>query len=281
MKILSKKYLFAAAWAILFCSNNLLTIAADTNPTSCSKIKYVPRTPITVAGSVEITSVKKFSPANLQQGWVTYDHIGYKDSAYQGERHVAIVDDGVQFFGYDMEPLADLMLLRHPDGENQVINTVQVPVRADWHTLNGNGILFGCEFSETGKDIDININGVSSTASITGYSVVATINKIEVRQFSNVNADTIGKEGHYQVLHEIPKKCPGQNLTVEITNSIAKVFLGSEKIYEFTLTTPARGTGLVASYEEHCCSSLSSVVMFNHTVNGIDYLKPKTKEVRK
>ena len=278
---LNKKLVQGLLYTSILAGLTSSTFAATpSEATSCSKIKYVPRTPVSVAGSTEITSVSKFSPAQLKRGWMTLDHIGYKDTAYQGARHVALVDDGVQYFGYDIEPLTDMMLMHHPDGESQIINTIQAPVRADWHTLNGNGILFGCSFTGYEPDKDLNTHkNTSPTVSVTGYSVVATLDKIQVRQYSGATIDTIGE--NFQVLYEEPKRCPGQNFTVEITGSTAKVFLGSKKIYEFTLASNARGTGLITTYEEHSCSSLSSVVMMNHTVNGVDYLKPNVEGVKK
>lgn len=240
----------------------------------CAYIKYIPRNPQYTINNVDIYSVSKFSLAKINRGWMVFDHIGYKDTAFQGERHLAYMGDGVQFFGYDIEPLTDLCLLQHPDGENQTINMLQAPVRADWHTLNGNGLLFGCTFSGGEPNTDYDLCSNEGNVSVTGYSVVATADKIQVRQYSGVSAVNIGDDGAYGVLYEEPKECPGQNITVEIIGNHAKVFLDSRMIFEFDLSGQGRGTGMVTTYKEHCCSSLSSIYMFNHTVNGIDYLKP-------
>lgn len=249
----------------------------DKDTRGCTGIKYKPRNPINKAGGLDITSVKAFSPRNIKRGWMTFDHIGYKDTAFQGERHVALTDEGAMFFGYDAEPLTDLMIIDHPKGENQIINTVQAPVRADWHTLNGNGILFGCSFSGYLPDTDVNTHkGSSAATTITGYSVVATLKEVQVRQYSGASYLDIGT--NFTTLYSEPKKCPGQNITVEITGNHAKVFLSTKKIFEFDLASDARGTGLVTTYEAHGCPSLSSVVMMNHTINNVDYLKPVKAE---
>ena len=142
-------------------------------------------------------------------------------------------------------------------------------MRADWHTLNGNGILFGCTINGMVPNKDYNLNkGEGGSVSITGYGIVATVNKIELRQYGGVSPTNIGDS--YSVIKSWDKECPGQNFTIEITGNMAKIFLDKEKLYEVSVGS-GRDTGLVTTYLEHNCASLSSVYMFNHTVNGKDY----------
>ena len=226
-------------------------------------------------GSSDVGSVEDYSPTLSGNPWYTFDHIGYKDTAFSGERHVAYFPEqgGVHFFGYDSEPLTDAMILKHNKTSNQTISLLQAPVRADWHTLDGNGILFGIETSGlTGEPRDINLNKGSSNVSVSGYSAVATQDKIEIREIVNTPVENMGS--NYNVIFETDKECPAVDFDINIVGSKATVKLSGEELHSFDMKTKGRDTGIIVTYARHGCPSLSSVFTYSHVVNGVDYLNP-------
>lgn len=247
----------------------------QTTPTEkCEDATYVPRKPVNNLDT-SINSVRDFSPILSGHDWYVFDHVGYKDSAYQGERHIAYFQEegGVQFYGYDKEALADLMLLKHPDGQDQTISILQAPLRADWHTLDGNGILFAVETVKIppapGDYGTVNTDNLV----INGYAAVATMDEIQIRKYTNAKVSTMSKD--FEVIYSEPKECPSVDFLVEITGNKAKVNLGSRTLKEITLDTSARANGILVCYAEHNCQSLSSVYTYSYIVNDIEYLKAK------
>lgn len=207
---------------------------------------YTPMVPDTKnldAGTV--TSVKYFSPNNLGYNWFIFDHIGEKDSAFGGARHIARRDSGgIQWFGYDSTPYNDFMLR---DFTNDIdssgsftINVKQSPVRADWHTINGSGVMFGVNFSNSpslaGLQNDVYEDGYSSdstyTSTFSGYAFVSTRNYNELRYYydTDVNDFMNGTASYYVILQE-NKICNSQSITVKYdgsTNTI-KLFIGRKE----------------------------------------------------
>lgn len=242
------------------------------------EVDYIPSRPMTINND-NINSVENYSPTNIGHGWYTFDHIGYKDTAFKGERHVAYSEEnsGVHFFGYDSEGLTDLMLLPHEAKNTQTVSILQSPTRADWHTLNGNGLMFGIESTGLPNEpTDININNKSSGVSITGYSAVATESEIQIREYTNTPVENLGQEGTYTVLYKEPKECLSVDFSVNINGNEAEVYLSGRKLgNNINLKTKGRDTGIVVSYAEHGCESLSSVYTYSHMVDQIEYLKQK------
>lgn len=246
----------------------------QTTETNCNSSEYQPRKPVSNLDT-SINSVQDFSPTLTGHPWYTFDHIGYKDSAFQGERHVAYFQEegGVQFYGYDKEGLADVMLLKHPDNQSQTITLLQAPLRADWHTLDGNGVLFGVQPTAIPQAPgDYTTTSNETQLSFTGYAAVATQDEIQIRKYTNASISDLTE--NFEVLYSEPKECPSVDFVIEILGNKAKVSLGSRLLKEIELETTGRYTGIIVCYAEHNCESLSSVYTYSHKVNDIEYLSP-------
>lgn len=245
------------------------------NTESCEQPQYQPRKPVNNLDT-SINSVNDFSPTVSGHPWYTFDHIGYKDSAFQGERHVAYFPDegGVQFYGYDSEKLADLMLIEHKSSPNQTITLLQAPLRADWHTLDGNGVMFGVTPNNLPPNPgDINVTNNANKTTITGYAAVATADEIQIRKYTNATINDLTTK--FDILYTQPKQCPSVDFVIEIIGNKAKVYLGTDLLKEIVIDAAGRYTGILVCYAEHNCNSLSSVYTYSHVVNDIEYLMPK------
>lgn len=181
-----------------------------------------------------ITSTSYFSPARFNNEWYIWDHVGLTDTAYQGKRHIAKRTTGVQWFGYDSPPYNDMLLRNFSNEINSnngafKINIKQAPVRADWHTINGSGILFGVASSNKavvgGNDYDMidksnsgnhaNLVSGATGSGMSGYAFVATNHYNELRYYDNVSIqDFINGIADYYLIEQHDKTCNSQSLTV-------------------------------------------------------------------
>lgn len=250
-----------------------------------------------------VTSVEYYSPERLNKNWIIWDHIGVTDTAFQGKRHVVRRDTGIQWFGYDKPPYNDMILRDFSDvitTDSFTINVKQAPVRADWHTINGSGILFGVTVSGTaGNTGDV----LDPKGYLSGYAFVATNKYNELRYYNNVAISEFleGKAG-YILLRQEDKLCNSQSLTIthesgkmsfklgtkdwgqpiqtgakvkgyqiKATNTSSSNITNGATSIDFTVIPPGKYAGAMVDYASHSCPSLSSVYMFNYTVNDVNY----------
>lgn len=221
----------------------------------------------------DVVDKEIFSPIKTGD-WFILDHVGVTDSAYAGARHIVKRDTGIQWFGYDKPPFNDMMLKKFENCKN--INIKQAPVRADWHTVNGSGVVFGASLSFPGIDEltskDLEDKDITSS-SFSGYAFVATMEAIEIREYNLVSLSSF-KNGSadFKVLYTEPKQCNSQSLTVDFSNSQPKFSIGLRQLQtNFNYTPKGIYAGAMVDYAEHNCSSLSSIYMFNFTVDGKNY----------
>ena len=227
-----------------------------------------------------VTSKDYFSPSKLNSvgptntKWMIWDHVGIKDQAFTGERHIVRRDSGVQWFGYYAPPYNDIML-RDFSSMNRSgsfkINIKQAPVRADWHTINGSGLVFGAYFSGKAPTSDgemltvgessqaVNDSGEGypksdAVGNFSGFAFVATNETNEVRYYQNVNMQAFcDGTAPYTIMQAEKKSCNSQSLTVTYEDSTKtysfklgnKTWGKSMKVGE-TLTGSSDGTGVVA-----------------------------------
>lgn len=247
---------------------------------------YHPILPSTSILNTNVYSAELFSPIKLGDDWVVLDHIGSKDAAYTGERHIVLRDNngdiGIQWYGYEKDPCNDL-ILKDLDTNWNRINVQQCPVRADWHTVNGSGIVFGATTSASAGDFKAVYNksydGDSNT--LTCYAFVATVNTIELRKYDQVSFKDFSDGGKgniiYTVITSVPKECNSQSLSIDRTGDIYKFYVGNKCC--FVLSEEQLGisdknyVGAMVDYQLHNCTSLSSMYMFNLTVDGVDLFK--------
>ncbi len=210
----------------------------------------------------------KQSPEAWNQDWIVWDHVGYKDRAFNGERHIVKRTKGVQFLGYAQPPFDDMMLRNFGDFNRRTISVIQSPVRSDWHTINGSGIVFNAKLEGD---------------YFTGNAIVATQDSIELRSYARTSRQSfLGGSASYSVIFTAPKECPGQAFTVEMKNENKtdswtdfKIYDREELIYEGGDSTYGTYAGLMTDYAEHDCESLSSTYIPNFIVDGEDFLKEK------
>ena len=279
---------------------------------------YIPSVPDAKNLDAEsVTSPTYFSPAKLDKDWFIFDHVGMTDSAFSGKRHIVKRDTrGIQWFGYDAAPQNDFIIRdftedisNNPDGFS--INIKQAPVRADWHTINGSGILFGMKISNPPQLIskvsdsqterkfsEVSYDVASHNSIFSAYAFVATNKYNEMRYYDKVNIQDFrdGKAPYY-IIQQVKKNCNSQSITVKYTSrdkklttyignkiwdipltignnhQVGLVSQGSNEVINSNIILPELGKwcGAMVDYAEHCCSSLSSVYMFNYTFNEKEY----------
>lgn len=227
---------------------------------------YIPVIP-TSNGSLEPSSINnasKYSPLKLNQDWIVFDHIGYKDSAFQGERHIAIKSNGIQWYGYDSSPFNDMVLTNSNISDNYTLNLKQATIVADWHTIDGSGIVFN---ATTNAPLNVEVDNTANYI-FQGHAIVATMDKIQLRLYDTTISDFMSNGKNYSVLAEVPKTCGSQSFTVIKQGDNYIVKLDDKIIYEGFLHYYGNYVGAMVDYIEHNCSSLSSVYMYNLTLNG-------------
>ncbi len=193
---------------------------------------------------------------DLPKDVIVWDHIGFKDEAWSGNRHVyKLRKGGVLFQGYAQMPYNDLYVRPMNTNESDVITLGQAPLRADWHTLNGNGLIFGGDFKDD---------------KFSGYSVVATMNKIEVREYVNVSKEAFQSgTGEYKVLASKPKVCPAQEFVIKDK----KIYESGEILYDMKdKKWYGNYVGGMADFMEHNCGSLTTIYIPYLTVNSTNIL---------
>lgn len=221
--------------------------------------------------SSSVNSSTRFSPVNLNNGFSVIDHIGHKDSAFTGERHVVTYNNGIQWFGYDADNFSDMILTNKGiDGHNLDISLQQAPVRADWHTIDGSGIIFNAK-TNAPADLD-DLKDKSYT--FEGYALVATTSKIELRYYIPTTFSQFATgNSKYQVLFETAKTCNSQDFRVKYDGKEAEIFLDGKSLTKLPIKYIGDYVGAMVDYMGHNCESLSSVYMYNLIINGKNYFE--------
>lgn len=191
----------------------------------------------------------------VPKDFIVWDHVGFKDAAWSGRQHVYLnKKGGVVFQGYAQNPYNDLIVSEKMT-EGARISLGQVPLRADWHTLNGNGLIFGADFKDD---------------SFSGFAVVATMTDIEVREYQGVSKSSfMNGDAAFTVLASKPKACPAQEFIVEnkiVYESGALLIDLSGKTYYGNFV------GAMSDFGEHNCGSLSTIYVPYLMVNEVNIL---------
>ena len=206
--------------------------------------------------------LKDIDSLPVKDTFTVWDHVGFKDEAWSGKQHVYLSKQGgVIFQGYAQKPYNDLIVTKKMN-DNSVVRLGQVPLRADWHTLNGNGLIFGAEISE-GK--------------LSGYSVVATISMIEVREYKGVSKESfMDGTAEFEVLAAKAKICPAQEFVVDNK----KVYESGELLFDLsTKEYYGEYVGAVTDFAEHNCGSLSTIYVPYCIVDGTNIFSATDNEV--
>lgn len=225
--------------------------------------------------SSSVNSIEEYSPTNLNRGFCVIDHIGHKDTAFTGDRHIATFNSGIQWFGYDAANNTDMILTNKDiDGRNLDISLDQSPVRADWHTIDGSGIVFNAK-----TNAPSNADNLTSTSyTFEGYALVATSSKIELRYYPTTTFSALASGGStYDVLFDIPKTCNSQSFRVKYNGTNALIYLDNKLLTKQPIKYVGDYIGAMVDYMEHNCNSLSSVYMYNLIVNGKNYFEKEVK----
>ncbi len=238
---------------------------------------YTPIIPSTANLESSVTDAVSYSPITINDKWHVGDHVGVTDTAYSGARHVVAQDGGIQFYGYDSPPYNDIMLMdlgKVPAS----MNAKQAPVRTDWHTIRGSGMVFNAKFTPGTNDKNPREMSPQSNAKFEGYAFVMNFNVMEVRKYPEMSmSEFLNGSENYQVLLSIPKTCNSQSLTVTQKNGEYTFKIGLKEVGKLTLPTVGTYGGLMCDYAPHGCESLSSMYIFNFTVDGVDHIKPTSK----
>lgn len=226
-------------------------------------IEYLPeRKGINVLNADNVKDAVTQSPEVWNNDWKIFDHVGYKDSAFSGERHVVKRNEGVQFFGYQIPGYKNWMMRDFGNSYPKKLSSMQFPIRADWHTVEGSGVIFNA-----------NLQGDSFSA----YAVVSTMDSVEVRKYSPTSAQALlNGVGNFELLYNEPRECPTQRIVVEWDKNKAVIYDGAKKLLEIeNMTYFGDYAGPFVSYRDHNCTSLSSTLFTEFLVDGINYLNYK------
>lgn len=257
------------------------TEAKVTNSTCMGE--YHPILPTTEVLNTNIYSAEDFSPQTKDNDWIIIDHVGSKDSAFNGERHIARRDTstgyGLQWFGYEVDPNNDAIFKNV--GNWSRLNVQQCPIRADWHTINGSGIIFN--MSNTGNPGEYkavyNKEYEGNTNTMSFYAYVVTADAVQLRRYTSITyASFSNGSATYEVLQSIPKECNSQSLSIEKIDNVYKFYIGNKMIFEpQMLEQYGTYAGMMVDYQKHNCTSLSSVYMFNFSIDGVNLFEGQTQ----
>ena len=239
--------------------------------TTSQVFAYVPTIPKSPAlNANDINNADKYSPVILNRGFTVLDHIGVKDKAFNGERHIATKGKGIQWYGYDIPPYNDLIITNQDIPENYNINLKQSPIIADWHTINGSGVIFNAITNAPQGEVS-----TSSNFTFSGFALVATQDKIQLREYNTDFSKFASGTAEFKVITEIPKTCNSQSFNIIKTNNDYEIKLDNTLIYKGELQYYGNYVGAMVDYLEHNCESLSSTYMYNLTVNDTNLFEKK------
>ncbi len=213
--------------------------------------------------ATDVTDAQKFDPANLNQDWKIFDHVGYKDNAFSGERHIVMRNEGIQFYGYQIPGYKNWMYKEFGSSYPKRLSSTQYPVRADWHTVEGSGVMFNAK-----------LNGDN----LSFYAVVSTMDSVEVRKYNSVSAQAFltGSAGGFEILFSENRPCPAQNINIDWNKDSAVISIGNKELFKIeSMTYFGDGAGPLVSFLDHNCNSLSSTLFTSFIIDGTDHFKKK------
>lgn len=185
--------------------------------------------------------------------WEWHTRTTTKDKAYNGE-HIQIKDNAITFYGYGQTSYKDLLYKEFSYAGKKIFRIIVDEKKPDYHTLEGAGFL---------------INSKIKDNKISGYIVLYGEKTINVYRIDNVNLNEFKTKKNMRVsnygklIKSMNKKTSGiHNVVVEASPTYIKV-TDNDQIMNIDLDSSKHvgdSFGLIVSYTQHDCSSLSRII---------------------
>lgn len=203
--------------------------------------------------------------------WEWHTRTTTDDRAYNG-KHIEI-NDSIKFYGYWQNSYKDFLYKDYPYAGEKTFAFILDETKADYHTLDGAGFIFNAK-QEAGK--------------LSGYAILVNQTSIELYRMDNINIATFEVTGN-------------KTMRSYAGNPIATVNKGGVQLHKFIIkTSPTNVTvidneqeklnvnldyskhsgesfGLIASYAQHDCSSLTQIEFSELNLDIKNYVVPVLK----
>jgi len=203
--------------------------------------------------------------------WEWHTRVTTDDRAYNGN-HIEITDS-IKFYGYWRNSYKDFLYKEYPYAGEKAFAFILDETRADYHTLDGAGFIFNAK-QEDGK--------------LSGYAILVNQTSIELYRMDDINIAKFEVTGNTTMrtyagkpiatvnkggvqLHKFIIKTSPTNVTVvDNEKEILNVNLDYSK-------HSGESFGLIASYAQHDCSSLTQIEFSEFSLDLNNYVVPVLK----
>lgn len=203
--------------------------------------------------------------------WEWHTRTTTDDRAYNG-KHIEI-NDSIKFYGYWQNSYKDFLYKDYPYAGEKTFAFILDETKADYHTLDGAGFIFNAK-QEDGK--------------LSGYAILVNQTSIELYRMDNINIATFEVTGNKTMrsyagdpiatvnkggvqLHKFIIKTSPTNVTV-IDNEQEKLNVNLDYSKH-----SGESFGLIASYAQHDCSSLTQIEFSEFNLDLDNYVVPVLK----
>lgn len=197
--------------------------------------------------------------------WEWHTRTTDSDMAYNGE-HIVIENNQIDFYGYGVTSYKDFLYKQYKNSGKKIFSFRIDESQANYHTLDGAGIMF---------------NSSISNNKLTGYIllfrqseiVIYRLENVDVKTFEETDNTTVGNYG--TVISKCSKKNTGvHDLVIEITPTNINIKDNNSEIInqnlEYTKNT-GNDFGLISSYVHHSCAILSKIQFSQFDIKIQDY----------
>lgn len=188
-----------------------------------------------------------------RQYWEWHTRTTTDDKAYNGE-HIKILDNQIIFYGYGVNSYKDFLYKEFNYTGKKIFKIIVDESKASYHTLEGAGFL---------------INSTIKDNKISGYVLLYGEKTIDLYRIENLNLETFKTAANSKVstygtlIKSIEKQTSGiHNVVVEATPTNITVTDNTQTIsidLEYSKHV-GNSFGLIASYVQHDCNILSTII---------------------
>ncbi len=208
--------------------------------------------------------------------WEWHTRTTTSDQAYNGKHIVINKGKSIDFYGYGVTSYKDYLYKYYDYAGEKTFSFTIEEVRTDYHTLEGAGFIF---------------NASKIDNKLSGYVLIIGQNDIRIYRLDNVNAtafETTDNKtvANYGTLIATGKKIPSSThkLIIKTSPTNVTVIDSEEEVINQNLDyTKHAGEdfGLIVSYTNHNCPSLSQIHFLGLNIDVKDYNIPvlKTDEI--
>lgn len=222
-------------------------------------------------GNSDTSTSKDKPPYYNDEYWEWHTRVTTDDKAYNG-KHIEI-KDSIKFYGYWKNSYKDFLYKDYSYAGEKTFAFILDETKADYHTLDGAGFIF---------------NAKQKDGKLSGYAILVNQTSIELYRLNNIDIATFEVTGNATMrtyagdpiatvnkggvqLHKFIIKTSPTNVTVvDNEKEILNVNLDYSK-------HQGESFGLIASYAQHSCTSLTQIEFTEFSLDIDNYVVPVLK----